>query len=336
MAAVSAIRFDMRRAPFSTVTDAEQHRECLEMSRWADERGFASITISEHHGVDFVSAPTALAGLILGATRSAHVMVNALLLPLHDPIRLAEQVATLDLASGGRFTFVAGLGYRPAEFEMADVDIRRRGAITEEYLGVLRQAWTGEPFEWRGRTIVVTPKPASPTEALVWAGGSVRASAERAARLRLPFFTMSTNPEIGEIYREECEKVGYTDGFFLFPNGPSFVHVAEDPEKAWDQLGRYALYDATSYSSWQHGAHDNPVALGATTVEDLRASGMWEVVTPDQCAALARRTGSVALHPLMGGIPPELGWESLHLYVDKVLPMLAASAVFSGDGTEPR
>ena len=58
------------------------------------------------------------------------------------------------------------------------------------------------------------------------------------------------------------------------------------------------------------------------TVADLKASGMWEVVTPDQCVELARRYGSVVLHPLMGGMPPELGWESLQLYVDKVLPRL--------------
>ena len=63
----------------------------------------------------------------VGATRRAHVMVNALLVPLHDPVRLAESVATLDVTSGGRFTFVAGLGYRPEEFEMAGVDRSRRG-----------------------------------------------------------------------------------------------------------------------------------------------------------------------------------------------------------------
>jgi alkanesulfonate monooxygenase SsuD/methylene tetrahydromethanopterin reductase-like flavin-dependent oxidoreductase (luciferase family) len=322
MGAVSAIRFDLRLAPFATVTAAEQYRACIEMSRWADEHGFAAVTLSEHHGVDFVSAPTALGGVVLGATRTAHVTVNALLLPLHDPIRLAEQVATLDLASGGRFTFVAGLGYKVEEFEMAGVDRRRRGALTEEYLSVLRRAWSGEPFEWQGRTVVVTPTPTSPVEALVWAGGSVRASAERAARLRLPFFTMSTDPSLGDIYREECEKVGYSTGFFMFPNGPSFTFVAEDPDKAWQELAPYALYDATTYSSWQSGGHDNAVALDATSVDDLKASGMWAVVTPDECVELARRNGSVALHPLMGGIPIDLGWESLQLYVDRVMPLL--------------
>ncbi|HZP29011.1 MAG TPA: LLM class flavin-dependent oxidoreductase, partial [Acidimicrobiia bacterium] len=301
---------------------SELYAQCLEMSRWADDHGFAAITVSEHHGVDFVSAPTTLAGLLLGATRRAHVMVNALLVPLHDPIRLAEQVATLDVTSGGRFTFVAGLGYRHEEFAMAGVDRTRRGAIVEEYLTLLRTAWTGEPFEWRGRTIVVTPKPVSPVEQLMWAGGSVRRSAERAARLRLPFFTMSVDPALGDAYRAECEKVGYADGVFMYPTGPSFVHVAEDPERAWDALADYALYDAASYNSWQTGDHDNPIAVAAVTVDDLKASGMWAVVTPDECVDLANRCGSVALHPLMGGIPPELGWESLQLFVDRVLPRL--------------
>ena len=60
MGAASAIRFDMRRAPFATVSEADQYRECVAMSRWADEQGFAAVTVSEHHGVDFVSAPVTM------------------------------------------------------------------------------------------------------------------------------------------------------------------------------------------------------------------------------------------------------------------------------------
>jgi hypothetical protein len=108
----------------------------------------------------------------------------------------------------------------------------------------------------------------------------------------------------------------------MYPNGPSFTFVAEDPERAWARLAPYALYDATSYNSWQSGPHDNAVALDAGSVDDLKASGMWEVVTPDECVELARRNGAVALHPLMGGIPPELGWESLQLYADQVMPRI--------------
>jgi hypothetical protein len=133
---------------------------------------------------------------------------------------------------------------------------------------------------------------------------------------------MSTDPALGEIYREECENAGYHDGFFMFPNGPSFVHVTDDPERVWDAIGRYAVYDATSYRSWQHGGHDNAIAVNASTVDDLRATGLWQVVTPEECVELARQNGSVVLHPLMGGMPAALGWESLQLYADAVLPAL--------------
>jgi alkanesulfonate monooxygenase SsuD/methylene tetrahydromethanopterin reductase-like flavin-dependent oxidoreductase (luciferase family) len=320
-AAAATIRFDLRRAPFATVTEAEQYAQSVEMARWADEQGFAAVAISEHHGVDFISAPTALAGVLLGATRRARVMVNALLVPLHDPIRLAEAVATLDVTSGGRFTFVAGLAYRHEEFHMAGVNRTQRGALVEEYAQVMRRAWSGEAFEWRGRTVVVTPTPTSAPEQLMWLGGSVRRSAERAARLRLPFFTMSTDPALGDVYREECAKVGYA-GVFMAPQGPLFVHVADDPERAWDAIAPYAVYDVVSYNSWQTGDHDNVAASTATTADELRSSGMWKVVTPDECVELARRYGSVVLHPLMGGIPPELGWSSLQLFADKVLPAL--------------
>jgi alkanesulfonate monooxygenase SsuD/methylene tetrahydromethanopterin reductase-like flavin-dependent oxidoreductase (luciferase family) len=322
MGSPAAIRFDLRRAPFADVSDGELHSTCVEMSRWADEHGFAAISISEHHGVDFASAPTALAGVLLGATRQVHVMVNALLVPLHDPIRLAEAVATLDLASGGRFTFVAGLGYRPEEFAMAGIERSRRGALTEEHIEVLLQAWTGEPFEWQGREIVVTPKPVSPPEQLMWVGGSVRRSAERAARLRLPFFTMSTDPVLGDIYREECERVGYSTGFFLAPSGPLFVHVTDDPERDWATIAPYAVYDVVSYNAWQTGDHDNVAASSATSAEDLAASGMWQVVTPDECVDLVHRFGTVALHPLMGAMPTELGWRSLQLFADAVAPRI--------------
>jgi alkanesulfonate monooxygenase SsuD/methylene tetrahydromethanopterin reductase-like flavin-dependent oxidoreductase (luciferase family) len=316
-----AVRFDMRRAPFSEVTDAEQYSQCVEMVRWADTRGLTAVTISEHHGVDFVSAPTELSGALIGATTNARVMVNALLITLHDPIRLAEGLATLDLASGGRFTIVAGLGYRHEEFAMAGIDRRTRGRLADEYLDVLRRAWTGEEFEWRGRTVRVTPTPASPIEMVVWAGGSVPRSAERAARLRLPFFTMSKDPAIGDVYRAACAEHGY-DGLFMAPAGPMFVHVTEDPERAWAELAKYALYDVQSYATWQTGDHDNPHALDVSSPDDLLASDAWKVVTPDQCVELARQFGSVPLHPLMGGMPPAMGWESLELFVDRVLPRL--------------
>ena len=194
------IRYDLRVPPFASATHAELYGACLEQCAWSDERGVDLVVLSEHHGVadGYLPAPLTLAAAIAGRTTRMRLTVAALLVPLHDPVRLAEQLAVLDLISGSRVGVVVGLGYRQEEFDMAGVDRKQRGKLLEEYVDVLRKAWTGEPFEWRGRTVRVTPKPASPPMILI--GGSTAIAARRAARLRAGFFPAIGDPALAEIY----------------------------------------------------------------------------------------------------------------------------------------
>jgi alkanesulfonate monooxygenase SsuD/methylene tetrahydromethanopterin reductase-like flavin-dependent oxidoreductase (luciferase family) len=319
-----AVRYDLRVPPFASTTHAEQYAACLEQCAFADERGFDVVVLSEHHGVEdgFLPAPVTMAAAVAGRTRTIGITIAAILVPLHDPVRLAEQLAVLDLASGGRVSFVAGLGYRYEEFEMAGVDRSKRAPILEEYVDVMRKAWTGEPFEWQGRTIQVTPRPLTQPHPFMMIGGSTEKAARRAARLRLGFSAAHGDPALGEIYNEECARVGFTEGFAFLPNGPGFVHVTEDPEKAWAQIGPHALYDGLTYQSWQTPGQRSAVDVKADDLEGVKASGVYRVVTPDECVDLANELGSVLLHPLMGGMPIELGWESLELFESKVLPRI--------------
>jgi alkanesulfonate monooxygenase SsuD/methylene tetrahydromethanopterin reductase-like flavin-dependent oxidoreductase (luciferase family) len=300
---------------------------CLDQAAWGDERGLDAVVLSEHHGADdgYLPDPFTMAAAIAGRTKRIPINVAASLVPLHDPVRMAEQIAVLDLLSGGRFSFVAGLGYRPEEFEMAGVDRKQRGKLVEEYIGVMRQAWTGEPFEWRGRTIRVTPTPLTKPHPMIMIGGSTEIAARRAARLELPFFPAIGDPELTRIYKEACAEVGFTGGFASEPSGPGFVHVAEDVDDAWEKVGRHALHEAQTYANWQTPGQRSAVHVDATTVDDVRASGVYRVVTPDECVALAEElgpAGTIVLHPLMGGIPPEVAWESLELFEAKVLPRI--------------
>src|SRR6266436_2269578 len=173
--AMVGVRFDLRVPSFATTTHAELYRACLDQCAWADDLGLDTVVLSEHHGVDdgYLPAPLTLAAAIAGRTKRIRINIAAVLVPLHDPVRLAEQLAVLDLASESRVGFVAGLGYRAEEFEMAGIERTQRGKLLDEYVGVMRQAWTGEPFEWRGRTIRVTPKPRS--QPMVLIGGSTAA-----------------------------------------------------------------------------------------------------------------------------------------------------------------
>lgn len=318
------IRYDLRVPSFAATTHAAQYAACLEQCAWADENGFDLAVLSEHHGVEdgYLPAPVTLAAAIAGRTKRIRINIAAVLLPLHDPIRLAEQLAVLDLASGSRVSLIAGLGYRQEEFEMAAVDRKKRGSLLEEYVGVMRRAWSGEAFEWRGRTVRVTPRPNHPPAILV--GGSTEKAARRAARLHAGFSPAIRDPQLAEIYQQECEAQGFKGGFVAMPGGPGFVHVSRDPERDWQRIGPHALYDAQTYAAWQTSDQRSQVHVAAKTVDDVRKSGVYSVVTPDECVALAREHGRVILHPLMGGLAPEIGWEGLRLFETEVLPRLRA------------
>jgi alkanesulfonate monooxygenase SsuD/methylene tetrahydromethanopterin reductase-like flavin-dependent oxidoreductase (luciferase family) len=325
--ALVALRYDLRAAPWAATQHPELYQSCLDQCAWADEHGLDIITLSEHHGVEdgFLPAPFTMAAAVAARTRRIPITIAAAILTVHDPIRLAEEIAVADLVSGGRITVVAGAGYAERDFDMAGVDRRERGKLLEETIEVMRRAWTGEPFEWRGRTVRVTPKPKTTPHPMILMGGSGKAAARRAARLRLPFFPAVGDAALQAVYQEECDRVGFQGGFSLLPKGPGFVHVAEDPDAAWEVIAPYAWYDAETYRSWQQPENRSEVTSRATDAGGLREEGIYRVITPDECVALAEElgpAGSIVLHPLLCGMPVHLGWESLELFRTKVLPRI--------------
>jgi alkanesulfonate monooxygenase SsuD/methylene tetrahydromethanopterin reductase-like flavin-dependent oxidoreductase (luciferase family) len=324
------IRFDLRTPPWGPVRTPELHAAALEQSAWADEQGLDLVVLSEHHGIEdgYLPSPLVFGGAVAGRTRRIGISVAALLVPLHDPLRLAEDVAVLDLASGGRLSIVAGIGYRREEYAMLGRDWASRVADFEEKVGVLRSAWTGEPFEYQGRTVRVTPRPAQDPHPPLFLGGSVEAAARRAARLGLGFFPAVGDRSLAEAYKDECRRLGVPEGAVLMPRGPGAVFVSEDPERTWATIGEHLLYDAATYASWQGRGQRSQVKAEAATVEELRAGGVYQVLTPDEVVALAGelgRGGTLTLHPLAGGIPPAVAEEGLDLVARRVLPALRGS-----------
>ena len=101
---------------------------------------------------------------------------------------------------------------------------------------------------------------------MVLVGGGVPAAARRAARLRLPMLPMNTDQVVRDAYFEEGKRIGYK-GLVVETVGPTFVHVADDPERAWAEIGKYVLYEAQTYASYQTpGQHSTP-GVKAETVE---------------------------------------------------------------------
>ncbi|MCQ9129405.1 MULTISPECIES: LLM class flavin-dependent oxidoreductase [Streptomyces] len=319
---VTVVRFNLV-APGATPAElGVRYRAALEMAAYADEHGVTTVQTEEHHGVEnnWLPSPFTFAGAVLGATRRLAVTVSAVIGPLHDPLRLAEDIAVLDLLSGGRLVTVAGIGYRPEEYARAGVEWKRRGRLQDELLETVLRAWTGEEFVHRGRTVRVTPRPATAPHPLLLVGGSSRAAARRAARLGLPFFPSAHLPELEAYYKERLVEYG-TEGWTMMPGAETpLLHVAEDPDRAWDRYGGHFLHEARTYASWQSGDIRSAVRSGALTVDELRDEGVYRIVTPDEC--VAQGLDNLVLHPLAGGMPVEEGWRSLRLFCERVLPRL--------------
>ncbi|WEH15052.1 LLM class flavin-dependent oxidoreductase [Streptomyces sp. VNUA24] len=319
---VTVVRFNLVEPGATPASLRARYRAAVEMAAYADEQGVSTVQTEEHHGVanNWLPSPFVFAGAVFGATRRIAVTVSAMIGPLHDPLRLAEDIAVLDLVSGGRLVTVAGIGYRPEEYAQFDVDWKNRGKLQDEVLETLLRAWTGEPFAYRGRTVRVTPRPGTEPHPLLLVGGSSQAAARRAARLGLPFFPSAHLPELEAYYKERLVEYG-TEGWTMMPAAETpLLHVAEDPDRAWAEYGTHFLHEARTYASWQSAGIRSAVRSGATTVAELRAEGVYRIVTPDECVDLG--LDNLVLHPLAGGMPVAEGWRSLRLFAERVLPAL--------------
>lgn len=300
---------------------SDRYRAGIDLAEYADRHGFAMVSTEEHTATPMGWSPTPLltAAMILNRTENLSVAITALLVPLHDPVRLAQQMSVIDLVSKGRLSITTGIGYRPAEYAALGLEWKRRGKILDECLETMLKVWSGEPFEINGETIQVGPMPYSRPHPMVMVGGSSPAAAKRAARFGLPLQLPAPLPEIEALYYEECEKHG-TAGFCIAPEQVAMVNVVEDPDKAWAELGEHFWFEASTYDSWQPPGQTSAVHTHASSVEELRAEGIYQFLTPEQAVDRIRETGALSLHPLCGGMPIDAAWSSMEMVVDKVLP----------------
>jgi alkanesulfonate monooxygenase SsuD/methylene tetrahydromethanopterin reductase-like flavin-dependent oxidoreductase (luciferase family) len=323
MALTTALRFNMTNLPDPDQDHSARYQAALEMAIYADQHGLSIVNLEEHHCASngWLPSPLTMAGAMIGATKNIGVNVTALLVTLYDPIRLAEDIAVLDLLGNGRFNFVAGLGYRPEEYHAVGRDWDKRGQLMDECIDTLLKAWGPEPFEYKGQTLNITPKPKTRPHPFFFIGGMSPAAARRAAKFGLPFYPPMKMPHLEEIYYNEIEKTG-KQGFVYYPksgNAMTFLH--ENPNEAWDEYGPFFLNETREYSSWKVDNVPRPSEDDPKDIQELKEQGRFEIITPEECTArINDGLDTIVLHPLAGGLPLEHGWKSLKLLTGKVLP----------------
>lgn len=331
----TSVQFDMR-APAFGAPARDLYPAALDMAAFADEIGIDRIGIMEHHASEdgYMPAPFVMGGAVAARTRRIRITLGAVILPLHDPVKIAEQIAVLDLLSGGRAEVIFGAGYVPSEFARFKVSLRERGKLLDQGIDIILRSLHGERFEADGREVFVRPLPIQRPEDILMHGGGVPASAKRAARFGIGFAPLHSG--LNDLYREECRTHGREPGTLYGSGLPLNIHVAEDPEALWPELAPHFAHVANEYAKWaeEEGTASHSPFAGLDTIEKMRASGIFVIWTPDELVerapALVEGAGGLKFMPLIGGMAPQRGWESLKLIADRVIPRVPGLTSRSG------
>ncbi len=224
----------------------------LDQIAQAEALGFDSVWLTEHHFCDdgYTPSPLVLAAAIGARTRRMRIGTNLMLLPLHDPVRIAEDSATLSLSTGGRFDLGVGIGYRQLEFDQFQRKISHRPSLVEEGIEIVRRAWSGEPVNFSGKRFEVgdlriTPTPVHKPDILL--GGMAPPAIDRAARIADGFLCTGG---IGlDIYAEALANHGKRpeDGKAILG---CWAIISDDPEAEMAKVGDHVLYQINEYIKW--------------------------------------------------------------------------------------
>lgn len=316
-----------------------EHRELVQT---AEQLGFDLIVCGQHFlGTELrYYQPIPYLTHMATAAPTMRVATGIILLSMLNPVQVAEDVATLDVLSGGRATFGAAVGYSPREFQAFGVERGDRVARFEEALALIKKLWsgqeivhTGEHFQLEGAVrpaVVPAQKPRPP----IWLGGQAAGAVRRAARLgdawyAPPFPTHDALRQLRELFVEERERAGLRPAS-EFPVRRELL-IAESKVQARRGAARRSRARYRTYLQWglAQGGDLEDSGGGFARADDAEAEGRFLLGSPEQVAeGLARLRDEVGMthfvfKPQWPGLPHAEAMGQLELLGTKVLPLLS-------------
>ena len=309
----------------------------------SEQMGFDEAWLTEHHFIEDGYSPSLLpiGAAIAARTHRIRIGTFLLLLPLHNPVRVAEDTATLDLISGGRFDLGVGLGYRRAEFDDQGIPARERAGRMQEGLAIVRRLLAGESVTFDGtyntlRDVRIFPPPLQQPHPPIWLGGTAPRAIERAATMGLHF--LSGGPGSAHTY-DDALRAGGRDpnDFHVAATLPTFV--APNREQAWEIAAEPLRYMAAGYLKWTSEANGTPAEQTALpSVEEIVRRQSMDFFGEDMLVGTpqdviekieAHRSRSRLTHLVSGmalpGMPPHQIRSAMDLFAREVIPHFRGS-----------
>lgn len=313
---------------------ASVYERALERIAIMDRSGYDAVWLAEHHFSTYSVCPSVHMMGAIAAARTTRLRIGTAvsLAPFYNPLRLAEEVALLDVLSGGRVNWGAGRGFERSEFAAFGIPGEESAPRFHETVDIVLQAWTNQRLSYRGRfygyeDVEVLPKPIQKPHPPVWMAASSRTAIEWAASrghsiLMDPHSSFADLVAKRRLYAAKLTEAGHSDAGRCIPMA-RLVAVEETAEKAREVAARVARWTITSYAGPTHTGHvrqevrsyggKNPIEF---YLEDAIVHGTPESVT-DQLLSFAGKIGMDYLlaAPLSAG--------SFRLLTERVLPRIA-------------
>lgn len=307
------------------------YAETLDVIAETEALGFDGAFVPEHHLAEdgYMPSPLVTLAALAACTKRMRLGTGIALAPLYEPLRFAEDCAVLDILTGGRLQLGLAIGYRAREYAAHGLDFTRRGARFDEFLSVLRRLWDGETVDFEGRFFTLTGAKVSPLSSRgripLYIGGFAPKAMERVARHGDGYFG---NAEIWPLYREKLVAEGKDPADARIWIQGLMLVVAVDKAAALEELAPYFHHVNNSYGAWM--AEDKSIGLDDPAIQPMsldafKASGILQILTPDEAVAHFRRLQDKApveqfTMMMPPGLPAERFLAYAKLFAREVIP----------------
>ncbi len=334
--------YSLQSPPHHPRPHKDLYAEMLTEIETADQMGFDSAWLTEHHFLEDGYCPSILltAAAIAARTKKIRIGTGVLLIPLHDPIRVAEDAAVVDLISNGRLILGLGLGYRSEEYDGFGRELKERKGRIEESLEIFSKAWTGGAFSMEGTYYKVnnhsiTPKPVQ-QPIPIWIGAFSEPAIKRAARIGAPLFV----PAIGvipiikylfDMHSNFLKEFGRNPDDFEKPLVREMYISNENADDTWEDIKEHVTYTAKGYASWGSMVDTEGNLLSDPTDPILYDIARKQSIigTPGECIEQIKEyqdnlpVDNMICRFKFPGISHDEAMRSMKLFVEKVLPKVS-------------